>query len=128
MFCEKCQNILNLDILFSTQTIHESNDGEEKPIPHHDNFAALTGSADAGCTLCQLATRSLKYHCSSEAPAIDEELYFALVHGDMLWFKTESEQNRYSPFSTFAGIQLYASEGNALLWLVCQYLPQQVTQ
>ncbi|PVH83803.1 HET-domain-containing protein [Cadophora sp. DSE1049] len=121
MFCGKCQNILNLDILLSTQAKHESHDGEEKPIPHHDNYSALVRSAEAGCTLCQLATRSLKRHelsgifDSGEAPGIDERLYFALVNGDVLWFKSEMEQNRYSPFSDFTGIRLYASEVTRLM-------------
>ena len=52
MFCENCQNVFNLDILIST---HANYVGMEEPgsYPHHESFAAVEESAEAGYDICQ---------------------------------------------------------------------------
>ncbi|PMD16794.1 HET-domain-containing protein [Hyaloscypha hepaticicola] len=47
MFCDRCQDILNLDILLSTLP-------KDRRRPQHKNLANLEASAEAGCTICSL--------------------------------------------------------------------------
>ena len=114
MFCERCQDILNLDILLSTLRTLEISGPKTPRRPHHKNFADLEASVEAGCTICSLVCADQE-SSSIITGSQSGQIYFSLYPGDRLVFEfdilheTENSLSR-SP-QIFAFIRLSANEG-----------------
>jgi len=116
MFCDRCQDILNLDILLST--LNDPSDWElggpkVQRRPHHKNFADLVASAKAGCTICSLvcAGPGASYILTRSESG---QIYFSFHSDDRLAFEfdilDESEHSGRKS-TTFANIRLSTNEG-----------------
>jgi hypothetical protein len=97
MFCDQCQNILNLDILLSTHEKHDSNNGKPRPHAHHDSFAALEKAAEQGCEICKMVSSNTSRWAIEKLDSLggsESRLLFKFVSLDLLKFSTASEEQR----------------------------------
>jgi hypothetical protein len=85
MYCDKCQNIVNLDILLSTHDRYGPNNRKYRPYPHHENYAAFEIAAAAGCDICKLVwSASTSKIFASRYPSTP--IYFRFTILDLLKF------------------------------------------
>jgi hypothetical protein len=112
MFCDRCQDILNLDTLLSTLMNFKLGGPATQRHPHHKNFADLVASAKAGCTICSLVCANAY---SIRPVAENEPIYFCLWPNDLLVFNGDiidgPEDFLRSKSKTFAIIRLSSKEG-----------------
>lgn len=105
MFCDRCQDILNLDILLSTLRNFEPGGPKDESRPHHKNFADLVASAEAGCPICNLVCAhphsSLYSHCSLLE---NGQIYFLLNNHDLLVFQFDISHEPERSLSRNSGI------------------------
>jgi hypothetical protein len=97
MFCDQCQNILNLDIFLSTHEKHDSNNGKSRPHPHHDSFAALERAAKEGCAICKMIssnTNKWQLERLNSLTCSESRLFFKFVSLDLLKLTTANEEER----------------------------------
>lgn len=119
MFCDRCQDILNLDILLSTWNprgfeVDEIGGPNSPRRPHHKNCADLNASVEAGCTI-----RSLVYANPDPRPFITRsqsgKIYFSLHPSGRLVFEFdilhETEHSLSGTSQVFAFIRLTTNEG-----------------
>jgi hypothetical protein len=117
MFCNQCQEIVNLDIFFSALIKVEPDMVESLPRPHHKSFADLQKSAEAGCPICMLVCESPRYRPSGGASA-ERQINFRLNRRAILIFDFD-RTNDIDPESLypinwsmgFSAIRLSAIEG-----------------
>ena len=118
MFCYKCQEIVNLDILLTTLVNRPGDQESERSEvrrrrPHHENIAALITWAEKGCTICSLV-RAISSSRPGPFPNGPEgQLFFKFdQRRDVVVFESSIE----SPYSQdwsmgFCAIRLSAIEG-----------------
>ena len=97
MFCNKCQSILDLDILLSTHEKHKSNEGKARAHPHHDNFLAMETAAEEGCEICRMVCSNVNREKVEEIKSLtgpEAQIYFKLVSLDLLKFCTSRDGER----------------------------------
>jgi len=97
MFCDQCQNILNLDVLLSTHEKYDSNGGKTRPHPHHDSFAALSRAAEQGCEICTMVSSNIEHRNIGKLKHLTghgSNLFFKFVSLDLLRFSTGHEEER----------------------------------
>jgi hypothetical protein len=118
MFCDRCQDILNLDILLSTLMNFNPGGPKTQRRAHHKNFADLVASAKAGCTICSLVC------ADPEASSIltgseSGQVYFFLHPDDLLAFDFdilhESEHSGRRS-KALANIRLSTNEGMCICY------------
>jgi hypothetical protein len=114
MFCDRCQDILNLDILLSTLVNFELGAPNNQRRPHHKNFADLEASAEAGCAICSL-TCADPDTSSIITGSQSGQIYFSINPGDCLVFEFdishETEHSLNHSSQVFALIRLRTNEG-----------------
>jgi len=91
MFCDKCQSILDLDILLSTHDNSKSNGGKARARPHHDTFLAMETAAGEGCEICRMVCSNATGKEVEELKSLtspDARIYFKFVSPDLLKFCT----------------------------------------
>ncbi|PMD42866.1 HET-domain-containing protein [Hyaloscypha variabilis F] len=117
MFCVKCQDILNLDVLLSTFEEDEDHYDEAKRHSHHESFTALEQSAKDGCELCRMACSSLPKPWGSKS--VERRIWFQLRPGDFLMFGSDFLGHRgvAEPPSDKFGIRLSADQDSPLTTL-----------
>jgi hypothetical protein len=112
MFCDRCQDILNLDILLGTLMNFKLDGPKPGRHPHHWNFADLVASAEAGCTICSFVCANAY---SIRPVAENEPIYFRLWPNDLLVFNGDiidgPEYSLRSISKTFAIVRLSSKEG-----------------
>jgi hypothetical protein len=115
MYCIKCQDILDLDILLSTHSNHPGNDGQPQPREHYESFAAMQESATAGCELCRLACSvpSGSYLAELRSlPPGESAISWEFAAHDILHFESRARRQNMSPQEPrFRGLTLSAVEG-----------------
>ncbi|KAE9372587.1 HET-domain-containing protein [Stipitochalara longipes BDJ] len=127
MFCDKCQEIVNLDVLLTTIVVIRPagrNPGaSEKARPHHKDFAALVASAEEGCVICSLVRanswRNPRF-ASHLTPESKELITFRFDHRrDVVVFDTDPQSEYAQSWSMgFCGIKLSAIEGDPVTSLM----------
>jgi hypothetical protein len=111
MFCDRCQDILNLDSLLSTLNDHsdfELGGPKDQRRPHHKNFADLLASAKAGCTICSLvcAGPGASYILTGSESG---QIYFRLSLGDFLYFEFDDTSHKSVQIATPIRVFTYES-------------------
>jgi len=114
-YCDKCQEIVNLDILLTTLVnrpgAYNSVASEEVRRPHHKDFAALVASAEEGCAICSLVRSNClsKYGSSPNTPT--GQLFFKFDHTrDVVVFEPNAAYSKTWSMG-FCAIRLSALEG-----------------
>jgi hypothetical protein len=114
MFCDRCQDILNLDILLSTRMKAKPGGPQYQRRPHHKNFADLQASAQAGCTICSLVCANPD-SSSIITGSQSGQIYFFLHPNDLLFFEFDNSHEAVHSLSRssqmFAFIRLSTNEG-----------------
>ena len=116
MFCDRCQDILNLDILLSALGGHLDHDGSNQRCPHHKNFADLQASAEAGCAICSLVCAD---PCSSSIINGSQtgQIYFSLYPSDLLFFDVDNLHETGNSFDgIIAVLRVSANEGTCICY------------
>jgi hypothetical protein len=118
MFCDKCEEIVNLDILLTTLVNRPEREPEtpKQPRPHQENFAALVTSADAGCVICSLVRGQVlpKDRPVYNAIAVPTgQITFSLHHrSDVVIFDTDDHNKSSGDWGMgFCNIRLRSIEG-----------------
>ncbi|KUJ13216.1 uncharacterized protein LY89DRAFT_155042 [Mollisia scopiformis] len=113
MYCIKCENILNLDILMGTsQGVQAVGQDAPQPYPHHESISTLALSAKVGCALCKVVLKSVsKYHLNrlGALHGAKAQIYFELSRQDALCFLTQ--RRSFWDATTFRRLESYACEG-----------------
>jgi hypothetical protein len=91
LFCDKCQSILDLDILLSTHENHKSNGGKARDYPHHENFLAMETAAGECCEIRRMVCSNTTGKNVEELKSLtgpEAQMYFTFVSLDLLKFCT----------------------------------------
>lgn len=113
MFCDQCQNVLNLDILLSTHENYPGNNGEHRPYPHYKTFAAIEQSAGYGCELCTLVCSAIsdsQKQKMRELTGEDAQMRFEFWKSDYLFFVSSEKDPDYPQYQYGISLSVLESE------------------